>query len=242
MSDARPTRTSRLFLALNFGALFVTIGAWLALQLAVRHDGTSKQAGYGFIGCYGAPKYEPWLDWHLGSRRLVLRAAVAKAAWLWPLASGEDVRRGAEQLLIESASGDDATDVAEAVEQGQLDPAFGALHFALSWSERHDSLPAFLGEWLDGAPHQQLFATVALTMLTGTRDERLEAHHYEPLPLDGDATAVTASLEATAQTLFQTPLADAVAAWRADVADASQRPRGEIVALLAICPRQWSLF
>lgn len=239
MSGAR--RSSRWWIAVQVAPLLLSVGAWLALQGVLRRDCVVKQAGYGFVGCIVAPEHEPWLDWRHGTRRDLLRAAVAQRGWLWPLALAQEVRGGAAQLLVESARGDDATAVAEAVERQQLDPAFGALHFALAWSESRRGMPEFLAAWLDGAPHQQLFAAVTLSMLTGTRAQRLDRVNYSPLPAPEPA-ARAAELERTAQALFLQPLADAAAAWREEVAAATQRSRAEIVALLAICPRRWSLF
>ncbi len=239
MSGAR--RSGRWWIAVQVAPLLLSVGAWLTLQGVLRRDCMVAAARCGGHFCAGDTSTEPWLDWRHGTRRDLLRAAVAQRGWLWPLGLKWEVRGGAAQLLVESARGDDATAVAEAVERELLDPAFGALHFALAWSENRRGIPEFLAEWLDGAPHQQLFATVTLTMLTGTRAQRLDRAYYSPLP-SPDAVARAESMESTAQLLFEQPLADAAAAWRADVAAATQRARAEIVALLAICPRRWSLF
>lgn len=228
-------RSSRWWIAVQLTPLLVSLAAWLSLQFAIRHD--CQLAEVRATGRFvGAASEGGWLDWRHGTRRELLHAAVAQRGWLWPLASGSAVRGGAAQLLVESARGDDATSVAEAVEREQLDPAFGALHFALAWSESRRGMPEFLAEWLDGAPHQQLFATVALSMLTGTRAEQLGQWTYVPLPV-GDPAARATRRETAAQALFEQPLADAAAAWREGVASAVQRSRPEIVALLSSCPR-----
>ncbi|MSR47014.1 MAG: hypothetical protein EXS13_08110 [Planctomycetes bacterium] len=238
-----PRRAGRFWQWLNLATLAATACAALLLQWTLRRDCLRVQARYGNSGSFCAGEFlplpSPELIWNDGIRRELLLATIAARSWLWPLASGDDVRRGAEQQLVESARSSDCDAVIAAVAAGALDPCFGALHFALAWSENHHELPAVLREWLDAAPHQQLFAVVAMAMLTGSRSDRLRKHLYDPLPSAGDAAS---TLDELAAKFFAMPLTDAAARSRADFGNATLRARGEIVLLLATCPRRWGLF
>lgn len=248
MSGATPAiaaKRSRGWLWLNVAPLLVTVTAWLTLEGALRHDCLTIQARHGPNGsaCMQPPPLAAddfLLDWSEGERRELLFAAIADRTWLWPLATTADVRRGAAQFLIESARASDVEPLVTAVADGAVDPAFGALHFALAWSEQHAALPAFLAEWLTGAPEQQLFAAIALAMLTGQRDAGLAKHEFDPLPPAGTTATLAAARDEVASALFGLPLADAAAQWSAEFAALTQRPRGEIVLLLATCKRTWT--
>ena len=240
---------SRLWLWLNVGTLAASLAAWLTLQAALRRDCLRVQANFGSQGfCAGdSERPQAALDWSDGLRRQLLLTAIEEPRWLWPLASDADVTRGAAQLLLESARPGDAERVAAAVAADRLDPAFGALHFALASSQAattHVSAEAVRA--LDGSPPEQLFGCIALSMLTGWRAERLERERYEPLPA-ADPLARRADLDSTAETLFDRSLADAVAEWKSELATLPHglptvRPRAELRDLLTTCPRRWGLF
>ena len=235
-----PLKPNRFWRWLNLGTLAATLLSVLFLQWMLRRDCLRVQTQYGYQGCLRDEAVRPQLNWSEGFRRELLFASVRDRSWLWPLATNDDVRRGAAQQLVETARAFDTYPVRDAVADGTLDPCFGALHFVLASSEWSPFVPRFLTEWLDGEPHQQLFAVVALAMLTGTRAEQLTKHDYDPLPPTGDAATLATARDEICAKLFGVPLANIVAHWRASAGSATQRPRGEIVLLLATCPRSWT--
>lgn len=223
-------------------AVVVLLGTWVGLQVVIEHDCRAKQAAFGFQGCVPAPDARPWLDWSSPDRRSLLFAVLRGGLWLRPFATGDDVRRGAAQFLIESARGEDAPVVAALVAEQRLDPEFGALHFALACSDSDTPLPSFLFHELDGPPHEQYFALLTLSMVTGIDEPRWNEFWFDPVT--GDAAHPDWRSSATAH-LRATPAAIA-AEWKARSADPTARceprPRVELLRLLDQAPRSCSLF
>jgi hypothetical protein len=237
---------SRLLAWINLGAVALTLGSVVLGQATLRRDCLRVQARYGFQGCVRDGSLEgPAFDWTSGARREALLMAIEAPAFLWPFASGEDVRRGAAQLLFESANLGDDERLLKAVAVGRLDPCFCALHCVLATHDSYTRAPPEIIHALDGSAEEQLFACTALAMLTGRRADHLAFHHYDPLPPRG-AMERARAIEQASLTLFKCPLADAVAWWKRECAGVPCgrppfRPSSDVIQLLAECPRSWSL-
>lgn len=236
MAARRRVAWTRVALVANGGALVLLIGAVVAVQYAVARACARAQAEFGFRGCVIVEHPAPGIDWKLGPRRELLWATLERAPFLWPSTRNADVRRGAAQLLLDSAAAADGERVLDALRAGDLSPPFAALHYAKAWTLEHDELPRDAARWLEGDELWQAFACFLLPMLVDRSSFPVSQWLFDPIETQSAAALVEAA--------YKVPLADVVSQFRGELARSELRPRSRAAARAELekFQRVWSFF